>query len=387
MIDEITLACFFVFITGACIGSFLNVVALRAISKESIILPASKCPKCNSPIKWYDNIPIISYFLTFKGKCRNCGCKVSIQYPIVEAFTALLFVAVFLIFGLSIKTILLLIWLCTATVITITDIKEQSTYNAHLWVLIIISIITSLYINGIQNYTIPLIGLITGVIIMELIAKLAYYLVRKDEKKDEHKTENNETPENNEILEQNQNNEVQKVENSDNVESEENTENEENSENFDINEYVKKNKRAFGEGDTYIAAASGALLGWVYIFAAIPLAILIQAVCILPQFIKRLYDKSEFRLLFSLSAFFFIAIIYWLLSSKYSLNLYVLIGFVVLLIFFAIDTITRLKKTVNEEGFSAIPFGPSLLISTVITFMFGKYIVDFAFRHIFMLFG
>lgn len=381
MINEIIVVCFFVFITGACIGSFLNVVALRAISKESIIFPASKCPTCNTPIKWYDNIPIISYFLTFKGKCRNCGCKVSIQYPIVEAFTAILFVAVFLIFGLSIKTILLLIWLCTAIVITITDIKEQSTYNTHLWVLIIISIITSLYLNGIQNYTMPLIGLIAGVVIMELIARLAYYLVRKDEKKDEQKAENNETSENTEILEQNQNNEAQDDENSDNREIEE------NSENFDINEYVKKKKRAFGEGDTYIAAASGALLGWLYIFVAIPLAILIQAICILPQFIKRLYDKSEFRLLFSLSAFFFIAVLYWLLNSLYSLNLFVLIGFVILLIFFAIDTITRLKKTVNEEGFSAIPFGPSLLISTVITFMFGKYITSFLINHVFMLMG
>jgi prepilin signal peptidase PulO-like enzyme (type II secretory pathway) len=59
----------------------------------------------------------------------------------------------------------------------------------------------------------------------------------------------------------------------------------------------------------------------------------------------------------------------------------------VLLLFFAIDTILRLKKTVNEQGFIAIPFGPSLLIATVITFLYGKQIVNFAMKHIFMLFG
>ena len=67
MSEEI-LICIFVLAVGACIGSFLNVVALRALSKESIIFPSSKCPKCNTPIKWYDNIPVLSYFLTFKGK-------------------------------------------------------------------------------------------------------------------------------------------------------------------------------------------------------------------------------------------------------------------------------------------------------------------------------
>ena len=87
---------FLVLWVGASIGSFLNVVALRAISNESIVFPSSKCPKCNQPIKWYDNIPIISYLFTFKGKCRNCGEKVSIQYPIVEALTSILFLVVFL---------------------------------------------------------------------------------------------------------------------------------------------------------------------------------------------------------------------------------------------------------------------------------------------------
>lgn len=371
MIDELYLIGFFVLITGACIGSFLNVVALRALSKESIILPASKCPKCNEEIKWYDNIPIISYFFTFRGKCRSCGCKVSLQYPIVEALTAILFLAVYLKFGLSILSLLLMLWLCIAIVIAITDIKEQSTFDSHLWILIIISIIIPLYSKGLLAYSKPLIGLIAGVVIMELVAKLAYYLVRKDNPKEENEEQTK----------------IQTEENNEEPKEEINEEQKETEEDIDINEYVKKKKRAFGEGDTYIAAASGALLGWVYVIVAIALAIIVQALCILPQFFKRLYDKGEFRLLFSLSAFFTLAILYWILTNITSVNLFVVIGLSILLLFFAIDTILRLKKTVNEQGFAAIPFGPALLISTAITFLFGRQIIHFAMKHIFMFLG
>ena len=172
MIDELLLICFFVLITGACIGSFLNVVALRAISKESIVFPSSKCPLCNEPIKWYDNIPVISYFFTFKGKCRNCGEKVSILYPIVEALNAVLFMAVFLTYGLTLKTLFLLILLSISIVIMITDIKIEYVFDIHSWILIISAIIASLVFKGVENYSFTAIGLIVGVFVMEMIARL-----------------------------------------------------------------------------------------------------------------------------------------------------------------------------------------------------------------------
>ena len=72
---------------GAVFGSFLNVCIYRIPNGKSIVWPASFCPKCGKPIKWYDNIPIISYILLW-GKCRHCKQPISAQYPIVEAFTA-----------------------------------------------------------------------------------------------------------------------------------------------------------------------------------------------------------------------------------------------------------------------------------------------------------
>ncbi len=76
----------FVFFFGAAVGSFLNVVIHRVPNEESIVFPNSACPKCKSPIKPYDNIPILSW-LILRGKCRNCAEPISYRYPAVEVLT------------------------------------------------------------------------------------------------------------------------------------------------------------------------------------------------------------------------------------------------------------------------------------------------------------
>ncbi len=84
----------FVFIIGACVGSFLNVVIHRVPNEQSIIFPNSACPNCHSAIKPYDNLPILSW-LMLRGKCRNCRNPISPRYPAVELLTALLFALVY----------------------------------------------------------------------------------------------------------------------------------------------------------------------------------------------------------------------------------------------------------------------------------------------------
>jgi leader peptidase (prepilin peptidase) / N-methyltransferase len=78
---------------GLIIGSFLNVVAWRLPGRMSLAMPASHCPSCETPIKPYDNIPVLSW-LILRGRCRSCAERISVRYPIVEASTAALFAAV-----------------------------------------------------------------------------------------------------------------------------------------------------------------------------------------------------------------------------------------------------------------------------------------------------
>lgn len=94
MKDLAPILAFFSFWLGACIASFLNVVIWRAPRGESIVSPPSHCPKCNSPIKWYQNIPILSW-LALRGKCANCRAAISPRYICVEALGGCLFLAAF----------------------------------------------------------------------------------------------------------------------------------------------------------------------------------------------------------------------------------------------------------------------------------------------------
>jgi len=113
-----------IFLIGAAIGSFLNVCIRRIPAGESLVLPASHCPQCLHPIRIYDNIPIISY-LILRGKCRNCGARISLQYPLVELLTAILALLLFWKFGLSLKFLLTFIFAGVLVVITFIDLEHQ----------------------------------------------------------------------------------------------------------------------------------------------------------------------------------------------------------------------------------------------------------------------
>ena len=85
---------FVVTLFGLLFGSFLNVLILRIPKEESIVFPGSHCPKCNNKLKWWHNIPVLSWVL-LGGKCHFCKEKISVQYPLVEVATALIFAVVY----------------------------------------------------------------------------------------------------------------------------------------------------------------------------------------------------------------------------------------------------------------------------------------------------
>lgn len=113
-----------VIILGLACGSFLNVLASRTLANESILWPPSRCPSCKKGISWYDNFPVISYVI-LKGRCRNCQESISIQYPLVEFFTAVSFFVLFKVFGPTWQAGAMMVFVSTLIAITVTDLREK----------------------------------------------------------------------------------------------------------------------------------------------------------------------------------------------------------------------------------------------------------------------
>jgi leader peptidase (prepilin peptidase)/N-methyltransferase len=111
-------------ILGAVIGSFLNVVAYRLPRGESLISPGSRCPECETPIKPYDNVPVLGWLL-LRGRCRACGTRIAWRYPAVEAVTGLLCAAVVLRFGADRDAWLGLVLVLLLVPITLIDLDYQ----------------------------------------------------------------------------------------------------------------------------------------------------------------------------------------------------------------------------------------------------------------------
>ena len=165
---------FWVFITGLCIGSFLNVVILRGLSNESIVFPPSKCPKCQHALKWWHNIPLLSYIL-LKGKCYFCHEKISPQYFVVEFITGILFTALFFKFGISLKLLLMFAIFSLFIVMAVTDFKEKIIFDMHAFILAGFGIIFSLLNHNLLN---SVLGVLEGILIMEIIASIGYLFVK-----------------------------------------------------------------------------------------------------------------------------------------------------------------------------------------------------------------
>jgi len=120
--QTVVIAFFFLF--GIIVGSFVNVCITRIPEDVSIVSPGSRCPRCATPIKPYDNVPVFGW-LWLRGKCRACGQPISPMYPLIELATGLLFVAAFLEFGITQATVKWLFFTCLLEILTVTDLRVR----------------------------------------------------------------------------------------------------------------------------------------------------------------------------------------------------------------------------------------------------------------------
>ena len=138
-------AYFIIFILGTFIGSFLNCIICRLHSGESFLVSRSHCPHCNHQLKWYDLIPILS-FIILKAKCRYCQKSISLQYPIVEIATGMLFV---LIYNFQFSNLIFLFYYliitCLLIIIFVYDLKHYIISDKVLFPAIVITFLYHLF--------------------------------------------------------------------------------------------------------------------------------------------------------------------------------------------------------------------------------------------------
>lgn len=317
-----------VFITGLCIGSFLNVVILRTLSEESIVFPASKCPKCQTPLKWWHNIPVISYIL-LRGKCAFCKEPISIQYPIIELITGIIYTILFMKFGVSFDTLFAWIFAALLIVIAGTDIKEKVVYDVHTYTLIGFGLLYAVVVTATAIYQIhvagtpiefskyillnnplsmSILGAIEGALILEICARAGYLVA---------------------------------------------------------------GTRAFGEGDTFIAAGLGALFGWRTLLVVLALSVLIQVVLFLPIFVKGLIQNKDFKTLISFVLFCAYAITFYSLQHFRIItpeNIIIYTIGALILAALGITSCIFIFKGLREkpENRTYLPFGPAMVAAAFI---------------------
>jgi len=160
------------FVLGSLWGSFSNVCIYRLPQNKDIVISRSYCPSCKNKIRWFDNIPFLSFVL-LKGKCRNCGNKISFQYFLIELLSAVCFLSIYHFYGLTITALLLIVLSIFFIIILFIDLKHFIIPNELTFPLMLIGFVKSFDPNLNQtifpNYINSLIGGISGYLIIWFI--------------------------------------------------------------------------------------------------------------------------------------------------------------------------------------------------------------------------
>ena len=169
----------FIFIIGLVFGSFYNVVGLRLPNNESLIRPGSHCPKCNHKLKWYENIPLLS-FIFLKGKCKECKCKISIMYPLMEFLTGILFLISYNLFGISANFFMGIVLSSLVVIIFVSDSKYMIILDSPLIISSILILIIKFCYYGIDSVWKSLLSGLFVFVVMYLLMLLGNFLFKRE---------------------------------------------------------------------------------------------------------------------------------------------------------------------------------------------------------------
>lgn len=183
--EFLTLVLLPVFVLGASIGSFLNVCISRWPDELSVVRPRSRCPKCERPIAWHENIPLLSWLL-LRGKCRGCSLPISIQYPAVELLVALGWVASFVAFGLTFEALRVAVFGTVLFGIAVTDAKTYlipDGFTISGLVLMLGAAIANFFIGETSHFATPwaaFVGACAGAGAITIIGWLAEVIMKRE---------------------------------------------------------------------------------------------------------------------------------------------------------------------------------------------------------------
>lgn len=320
----------FTFIIGLCIGSFLNVMALRFLADEPIVLPPSRCPKCDTRLRPIDNIPVISYIL-LGGKCHHCKVPISIQYPLVELATGLLFCVTLWFFGFTWQTLFLCFMIANLIVIFITDLRESLIFNFNsIYMLIPAGILYSLLnLGGIPGtaFTLDLGALVLHVpeaITSALIAMgiaLAFF------------------------------------------------------EGMILLSLVFFGTEGFGHGDTFLMMGAGAFLGWPLTVLALLLGFVAQTIPAIPMLvIQWIRNKQYVSLISGALAMLAGSSPLFLMNAPLPPETKTLFSLIALVVS-VISLIVFLKQVRTAQTFTYLPLGPALVLGILVSLFWGNDII------------
>lgn len=166
-----------VFLFGACIGSFLNVCIYRLPLKKSVIWPSSSCTSCGNLIRFYDNIPIISY-IVLRGRCRYCGAGYSARYPAIEFLSGVLALVTWMYFGLTFHAAVYFIYISSLIVITFIDIQYRIIPNSITLPGIPIAMLAASFLIPEMTFLQSVAGVLAGGGVLYLIAAVYVRIAR-----------------------------------------------------------------------------------------------------------------------------------------------------------------------------------------------------------------
>jgi len=314
---------FIVGFIGLAIGSFLNVVALRLLAGKDFVKGRSKCPKCENLIAWCDNIPVLSYIL-LRGKCRNCGEKISLQYPIVEL------IATVIMFGFTLKTLFFLFLICNLIVITITDLKEQYIFDINSMPLIPIGLVYNFFDIGNNSagtlkvlgitfndvFISAVIGAILGVAFFEILSRVGLLLA---------------------------------------------------------GEY------AFGTGDSILGAALGAWFGWKFMIIILIISFLSQLVVGVPIITYNMFKAKDKQSLWAMATLVLaLGLTFLGRYFTYAGKPFIALSIIFLSLALAGGSIfVILKRTRERQSHTFLPFGPSLVIGGFLVMFFSEKLLSY----------